>query len=326
MNELNQELIDYNITEATLNELAERHKGISAHDNYEVAKLAAKECQQLRKVLEEARVEKKRDALQYGKRLDNEAKRIRLRIEEVENPIKVTIKEIDDAAAIKEQERIDRIQARIKVIRDYGLELESLEVVDLQTIQERLNSVELDSSFEEFLIDAEGAKAESESRLRIAINRAMAREEEEARLEIQRKDQEAEQKRLDEQQEKIDKQKAEADERDRKAQATEDERKRNELAERDRKLVEEKRKLDRQRLDQEEKERKEREVKAKAEADKLAAEQAPDVDKLLILATDLTAIPMPTMKSRKGSNVIAHVEDSLNDIVNTIRKHAGEMQ
>ena len=317
MNE--QQVINFNINDQRIAEVAEEFKEIDAYKDVESAKQAKKVLVKMRSVLTDAHKDQKAEALRTGQRLDAEKRRLLALIAPIEDPITEQLDEIKNTEAKKEQERIDRIQARIKVIRDYGLDLEDLEVVDLQRVQERLNSVELDSSFEELLVDAEGAKAESESRLRIAINRAMARKEEEAKLEQQRKDQ-------GEQQLKLDKQKAEADERDRKAREAEEERKRIELEERDRKLVEDKRILDQQRLEQDEKERKEREAKATEEADKLAAKQAPDVDKLLVLATDLTAIPMPTMKSRKGSNVIAHVEDSLNDIVNTIRKHAGEMQ
>ena len=64
----------------------------------------------------------------------------------------------------------------------------------------------LGSRFEEFLAEAEGAKTEAESRLNLAINRAIIKEEEEARLEKQRVEQAAKQKELDDQQAELDRQ------------------------------------------------------------------------------------------------------------------------
>ncbi len=56
-------VIEYNITDAALADLAKRHKNVDAAKDYPVAKLAATECQKLRKGLEEKRVELKADAL-----------------------------------------------------------------------------------------------------------------------------------------------------------------------------------------------------------------------------------------------------------------------
>ena len=308
-------VINYNITDAALAELAERHQYVTAHHDYKQAKAAAKECQVLRKGLEDKRVLLKRDALEYGRKVDAEAKRIRLKIEAVEDPIRATINDIDDAEKRKEEKRIMAIQEEIETIRAFGMHLEGAGISALQAAQEKVAAVVLDSSFDEFLAEAEGAKAESESRLRLAISKRQAYEDEQAKLEEQRKAQEAQQKKLDEQQAELDRQ---AEEQHK--QQEEDDRIRR--AELDRKAAELKKKQDA--LDEEE--RKKKEAKEAEAARVLAEQQAPDVEKLNRLAEVLGTIEMPIMQSITGHAVITRVTSDLLDIINTIEKYAGEME
>jgi len=320
-------VIEYNITDAALTELAEKHKDVDAHKDYDTAKLAAKECQQLRKGLEEKRVELKKDALEYGRAVDGEANRIKAAIVKIEDPIKDGIKEIDDAEKIKEDQRLATLEAQLAVLRAYGQDTDGKTLAELQAWQDDLAAIEItEEIFQEAREQAVGAKAESESRLRIAIGHKQAAEEEAAKLEQQAKEQA-------EQQEKLDAQQAEIEEGQRKlreAQEAADTKAREEQeakdAERQAELDAQQAEIDKQNAEKEEEEKQERE---KAEAEAAAtrqAELAPDKEKLERLANIIEATELPAVASQQAEDVLSYVKSELKAIAHNIRHYAGEME
>lgn len=320
-------VIEYNITDAALTELAERHKDVDAHKDYDTAKLAAKECQQLRKGLEEKRVELKKDALEYGRAVDGEANRIKAAIAKVEDPIKEQITEIDNAEKIKEEQRLATLEAQLAVLRAYGTETDGKTLAELQVWQEDLAAVEItEEIFQEVREQAIGAKAESESRLRIAIGHKQAAEEEAAKLEQQAKEQA-------EQQEKLDAQQAEIEEGQRKlreAQEAADTKAREEQeakdAERQKELDEKQAEIDKQNAEREEQEKQERE-KAEAEAAEARELQlAPDKEKLERLANIIEATELPAVASQQAEDVLTYVKSEVKAIAGNIRHYAGELK
>lgn len=320
-------VIKYNITDAALAELAERHKDVDAHKDYDTAKLAAKECQQLRKGLEETRVEYKKDALEYGRAVDGEANRIKAAIVKIEDPIKEGIKAIDDADKIKEEQRLATLEAQLAVLRAYGQETEDKTLAELQAWQDDLAAIEItEEIFQEVREQAVGAKAESESRLRIAITRKQAAEEEAAALEQQRKTQA-------EQQEKLDAQQAEIDERQRNLDAEEAERNRKAAEDadikrqlEDKEIAERKAELDAQQAEIDKQEREEQE-KAEAEAALARSEElAPDKEKLERLANIIDATELPTVTSKQAEDVLTYVRSEIKAIAGNIRHYAGELK
>ena len=319
-------VVNFNVNDARIAEAKEEFKDIDASKNFVRAKEAAKVCQKMRATLTDAHKLQKADALEVCRVLDAEKRRLLVLILEVEDPIKAQITAIEDAEKLKEQERFERIQAQIAVIRHYGFDLDDLEVIDLQKLQERLATVELDSSYEEFLVEAEGAKAESESRLRIAINKAQAREEYESKLELQRQEQEEQQAKLDEKQAELDKQQAEADERDRKTKEEQAKRDRIVRENKDRELAEKQADLDKQKAEQDEHDRVEREAKEAEEAAARAAELAPDREKLDKLAGILEQLSMPTVESQQAKDIVTYVSAEMRNVGHWIRRHAGEME
>lgn len=320
-------VIEYNITDAALTELAEKHKDVDAHKDYDTAKLAAKECQQLRKGLEEKRVELKKDALEYGRAVDGEANRIKAAIVKIEDPIKDGIKEIDDAEKIKEDQRLATLEAQLAVLRAYGTDIEDKTLAELQAWQDDLAAVEItEEIFQEAREQAVGAKAESESRLRIAINRKQAAEEEAAALEQQRKTQAEQQEKLDAQQAEIEEgqrklreQQEAADTKARDKQAAED-------AERQAELDAQQAEIDKQNAEREEQEKEERE-KAEAEAATARSEElAPDKEKLERLANIIEATELPTVASQQAEDVLTYVRSEIKAIAGNIRHYAGELK
>lgn len=320
-------VIEYNITDAALAELAEKHKDVDAHKDYDAAKLAAKECQQLRKGLEEKRVELKADALAYGRAVDGEANRIKAAIVKVEQPIKDQITEIDNAEKIKEEKRVATIESYLGVLRAYGHDTEGKTLAELQAWQEQLNELEItEEIYQEFREQAAGAKAESESRLRIAITRKQAAEEEAAALEEQRKAQAEEQEKLDAQRKEIEegqrKLREQQEEQERKAAAEQAEKD----AERQKELDAQQAEIDKQREEQEAKEQAEREQAEAEAAAARAAELAPDKEKLERLANIIEATELPAVASQQAVDVLSYVKSELKAVAHNVRHYAGEME
>lgn len=320
-------VIEYNITDAALTDLAERHKDVDAHKDYDTAKVAAKECQQLRKGLEEKRVELKKDALEYGRAVDGEANRIKAAIVKVEDPIKDQLKEIDDAEKIKEDQRLAMLEAQLAVLRAYGTETEDKTLAELQAWQDDLAAIEItEEIFQEAREQAVGAKAESESRLRIAINRKQAAEEEAARLEEQRKTQAEQQEKLDAQQAEIEEGQRKLREQQEAADTTAREEQEAKDAERQAELDAQQAEIDKQNAEREEQENQERE-KAEAEAAQARSEElAPDKEKLERLANIIEATELPAVASQQAEDVLTYVRSEIKAIAGNIRHYAGELK
>jgi hypothetical protein len=181
-------VIEYNITDAALAELAEQYGGmVVTTDNLDEGKEARKAVRDVRLAVEERRKELKADALAYGKAVDGKAKEIQAKIAKVEEPLAEQLDAIANAEKLAEEKRVATIESYLGVLRAYGLETEDKTLAELQAWQEQLNELEItEEIYQEFREQAVGAKAESESRLRIAITRKQAAEEEAARLEEQR--------------------------------------------------------------------------------------------------------------------------------------------
>lgn len=320
-------VIEYNITDAALTDLAKRHKDVDAHKDYEVAKLAAKECQQLRKGLEDKRVELKADALSYGRAVDGEANRIKAAIVKVEEPIKAGIKEIDDAEKIAEEQRLATLEAQLAVLRAYGQDTDGKTMAELQVWQEELAAVEItEEIFQEQREAAVGAKAESESRLRLAIGHKQAAEEEAAKLETQRKEQAEQQEKLDAQQADMDLQAAQLREDQLAAEAKAAEEQAAKDAERQKELDAQQAEIDKQNAEREEQEEQERKDKEAEAAAARTAELAPDKEKLERLANIIEATELPTVASQQAEDVLSYVKSEIKAIGHNIRHYAGEME
>jgi hypothetical protein len=345
MSEQTQHVIEYNITDAALTELAERHAGINAYEDFTRAKEAKKECQELRLAVETRRKDLKADALAYGRAVDDKARGIQERIAEVEEPLTKQLNEIRDAEKRKEEERLAQIDARIQVIRDLG---EDLGGRGLPNLRDRLSAVDnsdiSEETFQEFREQAIGVQAEAASKLRIAIKRQEEVEAEQARLEEQRKEQEEREAELKAREEALAKEQAEREEKERKEREereAEEAEKRKEEEERLRKerekLEKEKREIEeeKERIAAEEKaEREEKEAKEKAEREereRIAAEErrlaaAPDVEKLELAANRLAAFEWPTLSTDAGNRVRTLASESLSTVVAYLQDEARKMK
>jgi len=121
-------LINYNVTDAAITALAEKYErfptDLSVKDNYDIVKSGVSEVRTLRSEVESRRKDLKKDALEYGRKVDSAANGIKERLLAIETPMKEAKKEFDTKQEIekreiarKEEERVDTIQSNIASIR-----------------------------------------------------------------------------------------------------------------------------------------------------------------------------------------------------------------
>lgn len=120
---MNTEIVEYNITDSTISQLRSQYAEIS---DIKVVTAALSHVRRLRTDVEKRRKELKEDALEWGRKVDGEAKRITALLFEIEEPLKLTKKEHDDEKerlraekARIENERVDTIKQRIEEINQY---------------------------------------------------------------------------------------------------------------------------------------------------------------------------------------------------------------
>jgi len=330
-----KKVINFNINDQRIAEVAEEFKDIDAYQDLDSAKAAKKILTKMRTTLGEAHKEQKSEALRFGQRLDAEKRRLLELIAEVEDPITDQLTEIKNAAAKKEEERIAAIESRILFIREHGSDLEGLTVAQLEEYREQLEEIELDSTFEELLPHAEAAKAEAEARLRIAIRKTQDREEEEARIEEKRKANAAKEAELEEarkalekeQQEMRDKQ-AERERIAREEQAKKDAERQAGLDAQAEANRREQERLATEKAEREERDREERERKDAEEKEALRLAQAPDVEKLRVYGESIKGLAdaHPTMQSEQGQMTINAVLHRLEETRHFIDESTEEMK
>lgn len=279
----------YSVTDKALAELREKYNDVpdaSTPEGMELCKEALRELVPLRTGVEKARVELKKDALEYGRKVDAEAKRITAEIVSIEKPI-ADAKTAEQERAerekqeeiAREQNRIDAIEQRIGNIRSFARDL-NLPADALQGKLDALDEFNLtEELFEEYYQQALDAmiatkgmikealvervkfdeqKAEQEAEAERQAERQRELDAQQAELDKQAEEvrlaQEAEQRRLDEQREAQEREQREHEERLAQEQRDKEERERQEQAERDRQAEEERQ--EQERLENEKKERK----------------------------------------------------------------------
>ena len=188
--------VQYSITDAAIAQMRGMYTGmkITDHASYEAVRVAISDVRGRRTSVEKRRKELKARALDYGHRVDAEAKRITGLLEDIEGPLKAE-KQIEDEkreAVKKESERKE--QARIagikKMIEDIKVRVPTVPKSsdELAEILFDLDTMEIGAEFQEFAGEAEAARAESVEKINQAITTRMQweREERERREELSR--------------------------------------------------------------------------------------------------------------------------------------------
>lgn len=299
----NQPLVRYSVTDADIEAAKQRYASLEATtpQGYEAVRAAIRELVSTRTAIEKRRVQLKADALEWGRKVDGEAKRLTAMLLEIEEPLKAKKQAIDDEKerarrekeeaerrAIEEQLRLQREaeEARLKAERD-------AEEARLKAERERLEAekarlAEIQQKIERQQAEAK-AKAEEEARIEREREEAARRERE--RVEAERQ---AEERRRWEAEQKAERERLAKIEAEQKAE-------RERIAAEQAKLEAERRAVA---------EAKEAERKAREEAERKAAEEArlaaiaPDAEKLKSLALQLRAIAAPAMSTDEGRGVL----------------------
>lgn len=233
-----QAIVKYSRTEHALAILREKYKDakydLTTTAGDKAARAARLELKTLRTDLEKKRTELKAPALLFGKTIDSEAARLTAEIQALETPIDAQIKADEKR---REDERIAKEQAeaaRRKVHTDgiakiagyveQAADLPAARIAAGITYLEGMNLAD----FDDYLAEATATRDRTVAALRALHAKAVAREEEAARLDAERIEQAriaAEQaetaRKLKEQQDELDRQRAEVQQREERIAAEE---------------------------------------------------------------------------------------------------------
>ena len=163
------QVIVFPVTDQAIVTLGEKLSGIVVPFGdkaaYKTLSAAISEVRTVRTDVEKKRVELKADALEFGKKVDSEAKRITALLVAIENPLKEQKEKIDaEDARIKaekeavERERIEAIQKRINHITTAPMRANMKSIAEIEKAIQGLKDFEIDESFAEFVGQASKEK------------------------------------------------------------------------------------------------------------------------------------------------------------------------
>lgn len=165
------EIINYDVTDKTLKELADRCKNtqLTSVDEYKTIVGRISVTKKLRVGVEKKRKELKSDALLWGRKVDAEAKRITTLLFEIEAPMKEAKDSYDseklrvkEQKRLEEQERVERYLKAIHKLRSTAVRLSGGTVEDMLQAVTSLKEKELNvENCAEFLPQAMEAKNEA---------------------------------------------------------------------------------------------------------------------------------------------------------------------
>jgi len=286
------------MTDIGLDKLKERYltvPDVATKDGYDLVVSGARELRDIRVSVEKKRKELKAGALEWGRLVDSEAKRITGELLQLENPIKEAKKVIDnEKARIKEEKRIadekrkNEILARIDEIRILVSAYVGKTSEAIDSIRQETVNLDLSEGFDEFTETAERVKDSTIAGLDSLYERTKDQEEaakrqaeEETRLAAEREkfrleQEEQEKKRIAEQ--------AKKDEADKIAREKQEQERLAEQEKRDAadKIAREKREAEEKELARKKAEiyKREAELKKKEDAEKEAAAKKAAEEKL----------------------------------------------
>lgn len=173
-------LIDYNVPETFIAELRQKHVVIQVNDSKDLAivQKSITELTSIRSGIEKKRKELKADALEWGKKVDAEAKRATAIIEEIEAPFIKVKKEWNDEQerikaeeAKKERERVEAIRGRIQDIINFPLKMIGIPPEELQKVLDNFTECGGKDAFDyqEFSDQANMAKVDTTIKLNTMI-------------------------------------------------------------------------------------------------------------------------------------------------------------
>jgi len=290
----------FSVSDAKIAEIRAKYAFLDADtsdDCYEECRKAIATTRTLRVEIEKQREQLKRPALDYGRRVDAEAKRLTLALKEIEQPLQASKDKVDEERARAKREAEQAERARIEAEQQKQRDAERARLrVEQEAAEARLKAEREQFEAEQARALAEQERIEAqqrEERERIERIEALHRQE--------REQIEAEKRRLEE-----DRRRLEQAEADRQA-AIRAEAEARERAERERQEAIER--AERERVEAERR-AKEAADRAKAEAERLEALK-PDIELIRELASQLKVLRMPSVTTTEGQRFVASVRDRL---------------
>ena len=253
-----EQLVKYNVTDAAISKMKNEYMKLTVQGLNDEAGLSQVHAARMvvknhRVDVEKTRKELKADALEWGRKVDAEAKRITAMLEPIEAHLTAEEEKVTKEKERIRQEKIRKEEERVAKIREKIESIKNLGIVEYpETSEQLITRIDklppIDKTFMEFTQEAEKVRAETYDKLNTLLDKRLVYEAEQAA-------QKAEAERL----EKLRKEQAEAQAKIDAENAR--------IAEENRKLQEEKDRIEREkRADQERKDREEFERKAKEDA------------------------------------------------------------
>lgn len=224
------QVVEYDVSDAAIAQLKQQYGGLTAETpaKYEEVRKAIAETRTLRVKVEKTRKELKADALEYGRKVDAEAKRITALLLEVEDPLKAEKQKVDDEKARIQREKEEAEQRRIEEEQRKQREAEEAK---RKAEEERIRA---EQEAERKKLEAERAELEKQ------------RKEEEAKRKAEQEKLDAERRKIEEERQRLEREQFEREAKERA------EREAREKAEREaeaKRLAEERAEQERQRLE-----------------------------------------------------------------------------
>jgi chromosome segregation ATPase len=220
MNELlEKNIIKYNVTDEAILNLSKDYSRLQIEPgnakHYKLVTEAIGAVRKLRTSVEKKRKELKAEALEYGRKVDGEAKRITGKLLAIEDPLKEKKKTEDDRKAkIKAEKeeaarkRKEAIEKDIASIRDLIVDISSLDIESLENLKTEVSAIEITTErFAEFGIVAMQTKDSVLGVIDQELNQKKEAEKlkaEREEIEKQKAELEAEKKRVSDLQKKLD--------------------------------------------------------------------------------------------------------------------------
>lgn len=302
--------VDMSEADRQVIELREKFTGLTITDarSYDEVRRAIRQVVTTRTSLEASRKALKAKAIEFGRKVDAEAERIRIALEEIELPLKAEKQRVDDereaARKAKEEEERRRIEAELEAKRLAEDQERMKREEEARLERERIAK---EQEEERKRLEAERARLEEERRL-IEQRRA---EEERARQEAMRAEQErldAERRQMEEERRRLEAERQQIEEQRRAAELEARlKQEREEAAEKAR--LEEQQRIERERIAAEERARQEAIDAARREAAK------PEADRLREYAQRMASEPLPLIKDSELRDAAMQFHTSLSSLV-----------
>jgi len=314
---MEKQIVEYSVTDAAIREMETQYMGLTVlglddKEGFELVHDARMVVRGTRIEVEKKRKELKVDALEWGRTVDSEAKRIFKLIEPIESHL-----QFEEEKITKEKERIQaeelrleqlKTQSRVDSLMAYNVVLPYMDVATMD-----------DDTFENLRQRSE--EAWSAEKARLADEEARLAEE---RIELARKaDEQAERDEALQKKEDALRVERETLEREKRDAEEKKDREAFELkAKEDAKILAEKETKDKA-------DREARELKEKEEADKAETirqeKLCPDKEKLIAWAEAIASLCAPEVQDEKAKAVVFEGEKNLMRIATEIRRNGEEM-